>query len=375
MLKKLAVAAVAVLMLCSASRPAAAAEYMIGIVASTTGSAAWAGVPEINGALLALEDVNKSGMLGSDRLTAEIQDSGSNKAQALSIVNRFALSTKALLIFGPGNTVDALTTVPVATKLEIPQFAVSCIPQVAEISPWSFIGCVDGRRMVIELAKFGIGHLGVQRCALVYGRDNDGLVVQAAAVREVFKQAGRQLSEDTIVSTDSDFLGIATKIAGLKPDCVFLITGPDQGANIVVQAKQAGMSEDVKVLANQASGAPAFTDIGGSAVEGAYMEVEWNPGGVNDEARAFIDNYTKRYGMKPTNFAAITFQMMKAVAVAIKAVGPNPTRASVRDALAKTPKMKAIVGQGMYGLDANRVADLEGVILQVEKGQWKAVAK
>jgi branched-chain amino acid transport system substrate-binding protein len=374
MLKELVVAAAALLTLCGASRPAAAAEYMIGIVAATTGSQAWAGVPQINAARLALEDVNKSGMLGSDTLTAEVQDSGTNKAQALSIVNRFALSTNALLILGPTGAVEALTTAPVATKLEIPQFAVSCIPQVAEISPWSFKACPDAWKVVGHLAKFGIDKLGVQRCAMVYGRDDDGHVAVAAVVREVFKQAGRQLSEDTIVNTDSDFLGIATKIAAQKPDCVFLITGPDQGANIVVQAKQAGMSEDVKVLANQAMAAPAWIDIGGPAVEGSYVEVEWNPGGVNDEARAFTDNYTKRYGMKPTNYAALTYQMMKAVAVAIKSAGPNPTRALVRDALAKTPKMKGIIGQGTYGIDANRSGEFDTVLLQVVNGRWTAVA-
>jgi branched-chain amino acid transport system substrate-binding protein len=374
MLKKLVIAAVAGLTLCGAVGSAVAAEYMIGIVAGTTGPAAWAGQPIANGALLAIDDVNKSGMLGTDTLTAEVQDTGSAKAQALTIVNRYAFSTKSLLIFGPTSAYEALTTAPVATKREIPQFAVSLLPAVAEVSPWSFIGGVDARKLTADLAKFGIAKLGVKRCALVYGRDNDGFVALAAAVREVFEQAGLEISEDTIVGSDSDFLGLATKIAGQKPDCVFIITAPDQGANIAVQAKQAGLSDDVKILGVQSMAAPAWTDIGGSAVEGSYVEVEWNPSGLNEEARAFIDNYTKRYGIKPTNYSALAYQMMKAVAAAIKTAGPNPTRASVRDALAKTPKMKAILGQGIYGIDANRRGEFDGVLLQVVQGQWRAVA-
>jgi branched-chain amino acid transport system substrate-binding protein len=335
-----------------------------------------AGVPIVNGALLAIEDVNKGGMLGSDKLTAEVQDTGSTKAQALSIVNRFALSTKSLLIFGPTNAAEALTTAPVATKLEIPQFATTLLPQVAEVSPWSFIGGMDATKLIADLVKFADGKLDVHRCVMVYGRDNDGYVALAATVRDVFKQSGRQISEYTIVSGDSDFLGIATNIASdQKLDCLFVMAFPDQAANIVVQAKQAGMSEDVKILASQSMAAPAWIDIGGSAVEGSYAELEWDPNGVNEEARAFIENYTKRYGIKPTNYSALAYQMMKAVAAAIKAGGPNPTRASVRDALAKTSKIKAILGQGMYGLDADRVGDFDGVLLQVVKGKWKAIAK
>jgi ABC-type branched-subunit amino acid transport system substrate-binding protein len=65
------IAAVAGLTLGGAVGSAAAAEYMIGIVAGTTDPAAWAGQPITNGALLAIDDVNKSGVLGSDKLTAE----------------------------------------------------------------------------------------------------------------------------------------------------------------------------------------------------------------------------------------------------------------------------------------------------------------
>jgi branched-chain amino acid transport system substrate-binding protein len=374
MRKKLVTIALAGLTLYGGLESAAATEYMIGIVAGTTGPTAWAGQPIVNGALLAIDDVNKSGMFGSDSLIAEVQDTGSTKAQALSIVNRYALSTKSLLIFGPGNVVEALTTAPVATKFEIPQFAVTLLPQVAEVSPWSFNGGVDARKLIANLANFGIAKLGVKHCAMVYGRDNDGHVSLAAMVRDIFKQAGLQISEDTIVSTDSDFLGIATKIAAQKPDCVFILAGPDQAANIVVQAKQAGMSDDVKILAGPMVAAPAWLDIGGSAVEGSYAELEWNPDGVNEEASVFIDNYTKRYGVKPTNYSALAYQMMEAVAVAIKTAGPNPTRASVRDALANTPKMKGILGQGTYGLDTNRRAEFDSVLLQIVKGEWRAVA-
>jgi hypothetical protein len=65
------------------------------------------------------------------------------------------------LIFGPTSAYEALTTAPVATKLEIPQFAVSLLPAVAEVSPWSFIGGVDARKLTADLAKFGIAKLPV----------------------------------------------------------------------------------------------------------------------------------------------------------------------------------------------------------------------
>ena len=39
----------------------------------------------------------------------------------------------------------------------------------------------------------------------------------------------------------ADFTALATKIVSSKADCVFLSTPPEQGANIVIQSRQAGL--------------------------------------------------------------------------------------------------------------------------------------
>ena len=77
---------------------ATAAEIRIGIVAATTGPAAFAGKPISNGAILALEEVNQSGMFGADKLVYELQDTGTSKAQALTLVSRYARGTDAVMI-------------------------------------------------------------------------------------------------------------------------------------------------------------------------------------------------------------------------------------------------------------------------------------
>ncbi|MCO5091223.1 ABC transporter substrate-binding protein [Bosea sp. (in: a-proteobacteria)] len=364
------------LMAASPMQAALAKEFKIGIVAATTGATSFVGLPVANAVLLAIDEINKSGLLGGDTLKGEVQDTGSNKAQAITLFNRFALNSDALMIFGPTNSAESLSTAPLSKELKIVQYPVTIFADVAKASEYSFIGGMPSANLAHDLAEFGAKKLGVKKCAMVYGRDNDAYPAQAAGVRDVMKQNGVAIvAEDTITSSDSDFLGIATKIASQNIDCLLLITQPDQGANIVVQAKQAGLSDDVKILACQAMAAPAWTDIGGDAVKGSYVTTEYDPSGINEEAHEFTKKYAARYGVQPTNYSALAYDMMKLVANAIRNAGPDVTRQSFRDALAKEPPVKSIVGQGTYSLNADRIANFQSVILQVSDGKLKTIGK
>jgi branched-chain amino acid transport system substrate-binding protein len=366
-MRKLLIWAVAGLI--AATSCASAAEYKIGIVAATTGATSFVGLPAANAVLLAIDEINKSGELGDIKLVGDVQDTGSNKSQAITVFNRMAADPNTLIIFGPTNSAESLSTAPIADKLKIAQYAVTILADVARSSEWSFVGGMPSAALANDLAKFGAEKLHVKKCAMVYGRDNDAYPAQAAGVRAVFKQTGTDIvAEDTIMSSDTDFLGLATKLAGQDMDCLVLLMQPDQGANLVVQAKQAGMSDDVKILACQGMAAPAWIDIGGEAVEGSYVTTEYDPSGINDTAHAFTKDYTAHYGVKPTNYSALAFDMTKMIAKAIKDAGPKPTRETVRAALAKQPPIKSIVGQGEYGLDSGRIAHFTSVILQVSNG-------
>ena len=83
------------------ARPALAEDYIIGAEIALTGTYAWIGVPSREGLDVGIEEVNASGALGANKLKVVIEDTASDKTQAISLINRFKARDKAIMVLGP----------------------------------------------------------------------------------------------------------------------------------------------------------------------------------------------------------------------------------------------------------------------------------
>jgi branched-chain amino acid transport system substrate-binding protein len=354
------------------AQPAFAEELEIGVMQALTGAVAFAGVPATNAIKLATEEINASGMLGDNKLKLLIEDTAFDKSRAIAETNRFALQTKALLILGPSSTPEALTTGPLVNQLKIVQFTYATHSAITDAGPWSFKGSLNsGGRFADALVGYAVNNAKVKKCSIVFDRAADGWVEQARDARTRLKAANIDIvSDDSIATTDTDFTGLGTKLVAANPDCVFVSMGVEQAAGVVVQAKQAGLPNTVRIFAFQAEASPPWLDIGGKAVEGSIVVSDVDLNGVNEEGRQFVANYTKKYGIKPTNFAALAYAMTKAAAMAIKNAGPKPDRESVRAELAKIKNVPSLIGSGTFSIDDKRIGDYSVVLLTVKNGAF-----
>jgi hypothetical protein len=75
--------------------------------------------------LLAVEEINKSGMLPGITFEAVIEDDGSAKAQAISVCQRFINQYKVAAIIGPTLFTVATAADPIAQMSHVPVVAVS----------------------------------------------------------------------------------------------------------------------------------------------------------------------------------------------------------------------------------------------------------
>jgi len=69
-----------------------AADYYVAVLHSLTGPAAPYGVPLKDGALLAVDDLNKNNFLGAgNSLKAVVGDDASDRTQTVTLVNQYAV--------------------------------------------------------------------------------------------------------------------------------------------------------------------------------------------------------------------------------------------------------------------------------------------
>jgi branched-chain amino acid transport system substrate-binding protein len=350
---------------------AQAQEYAVAAELALTGTYAWVGVPSREGLTVGLEEVNASGLLGAGKIVLTVEDTGSEKGQAISLMNRFHARENVLLVLGPSSSSEGVAIGPVANDLKIPLLTTTAVSEaINKTGPWAFKTPASPGSIIADVAKYAVDKLNIKSAALVFARDNDGQVGQKNVALEYFKSRGvKILAEESVLAPDTDFLALITKITSLAPEAIYLTLTAEQAANFIIQARQGGIDPKVRFLGVPNMGAEQFLTIGGKAVEGAVFVADYFPGLQSAENQKFVAAYKRKYDRVPDNGAALGYTAIKLAAAAIQMAGPQPSRESVRNALGRIKGMRVILGKGEFGFDDNRAARYSGVILTVRSGK------
>jgi len=370
------VAALSVVAAAGHGLAAHAAELPVAILHAQTGALAFVGVPAAQGIRLAAEQINATHYLGNDTVRLIVADYASDKAQAITLLSRLAKQDEALIVLGPTGSIEGAALAPVANELRVPMFSTAITAEVLKAGPWSFKITAAADGLMTALARYASEKGQCKRVVTVFNRDNDGHINNGRVFRDYVRAHGAEIvGEEGNLGTDSDFTALATKVSYLAPDCLFISSNGAQGANIVVQLKQGGLSDQVKLFGVASMATREYMASGGKAVEGTFMATDYNPSGASPQNRDFIEAYRQRFGAAPDNWAAVGYTTMQLAALAIRNAGPNPDREKVRLALTALKDVPVVLGTGQFSLDADRYPIYGASVLTVRNGQIEAAGQ
>jgi branched-chain amino acid transport system substrate-binding protein len=346
------------------------ADIPVGVPMALTGPYAFVGVPIRNGIVTALEQANAAGTLWG-RIRIIEADDGSDKGQAVTLTNRMATVDKVLIMLGPTSSIEGTAAAPVANDLHLPMLTSAVSADVLKAGPWSFKVTSSPADIMAELGRHAAGPMGVRRAVFVFNRDNDGFVAQKNATRDTMKAASvAVLGEEGILGSDTDFVALSTKLADSGADCLYVGTPAEQGANLIIQARQAGLPDGVKIISPPSMASAAFIKAGGKAVEGTVVVADYFEGADTPMNKAFVTAYRAKYKLAPDNWAAVGYTLGSLAVDALKAAGPGADRERVRAALAGIKASPTVLGNGTYSLDAERVPHYGAAIIVVRDGAF-----
>jgi branched-chain amino acid transport system substrate-binding protein len=356
----------------TAPAPAVAGGVVVGAQLALTGPYAWVGVPARDAMALGVEEINASGLLGDTKIQLVVEDTGSEKTQSITLVNRFAVRDKAVMVLGPSSSAEGVAIAPVANDLKIPLLAPTAVTEeITKSGPWAFKIPASPGVIIGEVAKYAVDKLGVKKVALVFGRDNEGQIGQKNAALAYFKSHGVEiLAEESVLVSDTEFMALITKLIALRPDAIFLAQVAEQSANFIIQARQAGIDSRVWFLGVPNMGSERFLAVGGKAVEGSVFVADYFPGMKSAENDRFVSTFQARYKRPPDNWAALGYTAIKVAATAIKAAGANPTRDSVRQALTRIKDLPVVLGNGRFGFNEQRNPYYGAIVCTVKEGKF-----
>ena len=347
-------------------------EVTVGIQLPLTGPiASFAGPPLKAGLDLALERIEKSNFMGDGRkLKLLIEDDAADKTQAISLTNRFVTRDHVSILLGPPTTVLASAAAPVANSLETPIMTIAVADVVTQVGPWVYKLYMSPDAAMTAVGQYAVDKLKAKKVALVFDRANDASVAQKNVFKDYITKKGIEIvAEETTQVGETNFGPMATKLASLAPDALFLATTAEIGANIVIQSRRAGLSDSVEILGNNNFSTPAYARTGGKAVDGTIYPADYFAGLPTDENRAFVEAFRKLTGKEPDSFSAAAYVGLMVVAQAVKDAGPGADKAKIRDALSRVKDLSTVFGRGKFSIDGNRSGAYEVVLIRLENGE------
>lgn len=352
-----------------------AQEIAIGVPVSLTGVYAFVGTAAVKGLQMAVDEINAGNELGAGRsLKLVIADDGSNTNQTITLVNRLANVDKVLAIAGPSASPTVLAVSPVVNQLQIPMLGIAVTPAVNKAGPWSNRVLNSPTTLMTVLSNHTLESVKPKTVMTVASRDNDGAAAQSKVARSVMEGKVTLMAEESAMMAETDFSALSTKIASLKPDVVMITMNDAAAANIILQARQAGASPNLRFVANNAAASASFLRIGGKAVEGTLVGTDAFPEIRTDAlAKTFVANFQKKYNAVPDQWNAVGYTIGRLYGHAITNAKAPLTKQSLLDALTTIKNFPVVLGSGKSNFSftgAEREPTYEPILITIKDGKF-----
>jgi len=350
----------------------ARASVKIGAVTCLTGALSTFGVSSVQGAKLAVEEINSNGGVLGAPVELIVEDNGSKAGEAATIARKFISQDKVAAILGDLTSSATMEAAPLAQAAKIPILTPSATNvAITQIGDYVFRSCFIDPFTGKVMARFALDHLGAKRAILLTDIKQDYSVGVSDALRLYFTENGGQIIGSISYSSgDTDFRTQLTEVRSRHPDVIFLPAYYTEAALILRQARQLGIN--TPFVGGEGWDSPALVRVAGKSADGNYYTNHFSASDPSDRVKAFVEKYRAKYHSTPDALAALWYDGARLLFLAVKKAGSSDC-AKIRDALASTRDFDGVTG--IISIDQNRNASKPGVILTIQDGETKMVQR
>jgi branched-chain amino acid transport system substrate-binding protein len=315
----------------------AGAQIKIGAAEALTGNAAQYGAPIRRGFELALGEINGAGGINGQNIELVIEDEQGKKEEAINVFKKLIFQDKVLMLFGPTLSNSAQASDPVAQSAKVVVFGTSNTADgITSIGNYVFRNSVTEADILPVTLRMASQKTGLKKVAVLYGNDD----IFTKSGYDNFKKALQDLkipvtTTETFAKGDVDFKPQLTKIKASNPDAVVLSALVAEGAPMMVQARQLGIT--LPFIGGNGMNSPRVFELAKDSSDNLWVGSPWSVENPAAENKRFISAYQKAHATLPDQFAAQAYDAMYIVAQALKKIKITgkleADRKSLRDAL------------------------------------------
>jgi len=350
-------------------------DIRIGINAEITGSKPTVGDSCKNAAELLAAQVNAAGGLkvGDKKypITLFIEDNEDKPESAAAAAKKLISQNTVLAIIGPnasGNAIPAARICEDAKVIMISPWSTN--PKTTENMKYVFRACFLDDFQGEVMAKFARDNLKAKTAAVLYDVASEYNKGIAEFFKKSFEKMGGQVvAFESYTKDDKDFSSQLTKIKAANPDVLFLPNYYNEVPLQVQQARRLGIT--CPLIGSDSWGSSELLTLGGKDLEGSFFSTHYAPDMATPKAQKFIKDYEAKYGKKPDDVAALTYDSGQLLLAAITKAG-SLDRQKVRDALANISEFEGVTGTMKFSGTGDPIKS--AVIIQIKDGKFKYFA-
>ena len=298
----------------------------LGAILSITGAGGVYGPSSRDGMLLAVDKINSSGGVNGAKISLDVKDDASDKAQSAQVAQTLIQQGQLLALLGPTLSNSAVAVHPLAESFKIPILAVSttgihivpdCNYPKTDPCKYVFRDSLGEESAIPTNIKVYAEAKHPKTGVLMVANDDKFSSDGGKIVQNTVGSYGIQLLDTVQFSkTTADFATPVTKAVQKKPDVIFITSLGGIPAKIMIEARKQGFTG--QFLGGNGFNTAVVSKQAGDAGKGAESGSAWYINNTFASNAGFVQAYRAKYSADPDQFAAQGYAAILILADAAK---------------------------------------------------------
>lgn len=351
-------------------------EIVLGTHVDLSGPIQFWGVPQRNGHIMGVEEINANGGIHGRKIRMVVEDNGYDPKKGILATQKLLQQDKVFAIVGALGTALVSAAMPMVLEAGVPHMYPGA-PTKLMYEPWhklKFSLAAPYDESIMAGVRYFAGKK--KKVAVIYQDDDFGKEIRDAAIAQAKKSGMEVVGDASYKRGDTVFSSQVARVRQGEPDLIVLGTVPRETVGVMAEARKLGWNVDF--LASQSACNQAVADLGKANTEGAYILCQYVPFDFDNEppaVKAWMVRYEKRFGTKPDVSAAMCYDMQMLMALALERAGKDVT---VDKFVAATESIKN--WQDIFGAPPltfsreQRVGTKTAIMTQITNGKFKRLS-
>ena len=311
----------------------------IGLVTAVTGSNSLVGEETIEGAQLAIDQINNAGGVNGQNLELVTADEVDNLEMSVLATQELLSNEEISAIIGTMYSTYSIAAMPSVAEVGMPYVTMSAsVGIMEENNPYTWQARPVDSALGIIMADFAVNTLGCSKPAIMHSTSST-FTSEAEHLIAAFENNGVEITDANVFGfpeEESNYTPYISQIIDGDFDCLIALANQNPAAIICQQVQAAGLSsEDMPLIGSTSFSSSVCLTNAGSAANGWYAVSDWIPGGSNETGIAFEQAYLEANPHRPSSDLAsvAAYDSVYIIAEAMRIAGSNTDREAINNAM------------------------------------------